>query len=115
MVTEPFTDDKAFGVPVGFREQPSAPVRASASRHSARQAATISHPAADSTSSGEASGLRPDSSHLSTNKELTHKSWRSRSGTPEGVNQADGHLNRTRQTRDASAVRKQRSPRRRRL
>jgi hypothetical protein len=34
----------------------------------------------------------------STNKEMTHESWR---------NQADGRLNRTRQTQDASAVCKQ--------
>jgi alpha/beta superfamily hydrolase len=40
----------------------------------------------------------------------THESWRTRFETPEGVNQADGRLNRTRQTQDASAVCKHPNP-----
>ena len=42
--------------------------------------------------------------------ELTHESWRTRCETAEGVNQADGRLNRTRATRDASAVCKHPNP-----
>ena len=35
-------------------------------------------------------------SRLSTNKELSHESWRRPLEAPEGVNQADGRLDRTR-------------------
>ncbi len=49
-------------------------------------------------------------SHLSSNKEITHESWRTRFETPEGVDQADGRRVGTRETRDASAVCKHPNP-----
>ena len=51
-----------------------------------------------------------DKIHDPPNKESTHESWRTRFETPEGVDQADGRLNRTRVTPDASAVSTQKLP-----
>ena len=102
MVTEPVTDGEAFGVPVRLQGGPTSegsgahaamlPLRCPRSAARLAPARAPVQPLArkhvELTDFGTLRS-RP------TNKELTHESWR---------NQADGHLDRTHWTPDATAV-----------